>query len=119
MDINKKIYRNVKALSAIRRIDMKEVEARIGRTPGYLSRKSTKIDVETLINLAAMFGVQNDELMNGDFELEQKRIEVTNSVRETVLEAKNYISESVLKEMLVQLIENSGTTEGGDDDVHL
>ena len=119
MDINKKIYLNVKALSVIKGIDMKDVERKIGRTPGYLSRKSTRVDVETLIKLAALFGVKNDDLMDGNWELEQKKIEVTNALTAAVSEAKKYLSDGVLRDMLLALVSGDETQEGGEDDVRI
>ena len=93
MNINERIYRNVKALSKICGKNLKDIENEIGRTTGYLSRKNTKIDVETLIKLSEIFGVTNDELMNGDFEYELNRKVTMENLRVAVLAMRDFFAE--------------------------
>lgn len=73
MDINEKVYLNVKALARINGIDMKDVETSIGHSVGYLSRKSTKISLEDLVKLSKVLEVSADELMYNDFQRELQR----------------------------------------------
>ena len=70
MDTREKVYRNVKALAAIHGEPLNEVEKAIGRNPGYLSRKSAKIDIDMLVTLAKRFEMPVDDLINGDWEHE-------------------------------------------------
>ena len=92
MNINEKIYRNVKALCKIYGKDMKDVENAIGRTPGYLSRKNTKIEVETLIKLAEIFEVTCEELMSGDFEHELAMKETIEGLKSAVTKATQFLT---------------------------
>ena len=107
MNVNEKIYRNVKALCKIYGRDMKFVEKDIiGKTPGYLSRKSTKVDVETLMNLSDFFEITCEELISGDFEHELVLKEAIESLKNAVINAKQYYNEdgimNVIRPLLVE-----------------
>ena len=90
MNINEKIYRNVKALAEINGIDMKDIEARIGRSVGWLSRKNSKIDAETLMKLASIFEISVDELLSGNFEEELNLKIALDNLRTAVIAAAKY-----------------------------
>jgi len=109
MNINEKIYRNVKALAKINGLDMKDVESKIGNSAGYLSRKNTKISVETLMKLSDIFGVTTDELMRGDFEHDLKQKIALDNLREAVKAA----SEFFVGDGIMMFVKNS-LPEGGD-----
>ena len=104
MNTNEKVYRNVKALAKLGNMDMKDVEAKIGRTPGYLSRKSSKIGVDELVTLSELFGVTTDEMLNGCFEYDLKRKEAMEKVSEIVEIAKEYFREEELIAMVDRII---------------
>ena len=103
MNINEKIYRNVKALAQINGMDMKDVEAQIGRSPGYLSRKNTKIDVETLIKMAGIFEVSSEELMSCDFERELKQKITMDNLRSAVAAASEFFN----RDGILMFVQNS------------
>jgi transcriptional regulator with XRE-family HTH domain len=92
MNINEKIYRNVKALCKIYGKDMKEVETAVGKSSGYLSRKNTKVDVETLMKLAEIFEVTCEELMSSDFEHELAMKEAIEGLKSAVTKATQFLT---------------------------
>ena len=115
MNINEKIYRNVKALCKIYGKDMKEVETAVGKSAGYLSRKNTKVEVETLVKLAEIFKVTCEELISMDFEHELVLKEAIESLKNAVINAKQYYNEdgimNVIRPLLAQE-DNDERTEG-------
>ena len=115
MNVNEKIYRNVKALCKIYGRDMKAVEKEIGRTPGYLSRKSTKVDVETLINLANIFVIPFGELTSGDFEHELAKKETIEGLKSAVSKATQFLTVEGIMNVINPLLgkeENDERAEG-------
>jgi len=113
MNINEKIYRNVKALCKIYGKDMKEVETAVGKSAGYLSRKNTKVEVETLVKLADIFEVSCDELMKCDFEHELEMKETIEDLKSAVTKATQFLTVegimNVIKPMLCMEDEDEGT----------
>jgi transcriptional regulator with XRE-family HTH domain len=105
MNINEKIYRNVKALCKMDGKDLKDVEREIGRAPGYLSRKNTKVDVEMLMKLAELFEISPEELMNLDYEHELVLKEAVDELKSAVLRAKLYFNEDAIMNVISPLIE--------------
>ena len=103
MDINEKIYRNVKALSKINGTDLKDVEKEIGNSAGYLSRKSTKISVEALIKLSEIFEVSADELMYSDFEHELQQKIAMDNLRDAVVAASAFFN----REGILMFVQNA------------
>lgn len=102
MGINEKIYRNVKALAAINGMDMKEVEAKIGRSAGYLSRKNSRIDAEMLVKLSEILETGVDELMRNDFEHELKQKIALENLRTAIGAASEFFNRAGLE----QFVEN-------------
>ena len=116
MNVNEKIYRNVKALCKIYGRDMKFVEKDIiGKTPGYLSRKSTKVDVETLMNLSEFFDITCEELISGDFEHELAMKETIEGLKSAVTKATQFLTVEGIMNVINPLLgkeENDERDEG-------
>ena len=116
MNVNEKIYRNVKALCKIHGKDMKFVEKDIiGKTPGYLSRKNTKIDVETLMNLSEFFDITYAQLITGDFEYELSRKETIECLKSAVTKATQFLTVEGIMNVINPLLgkeENDERAEG-------
>ena len=111
MNINEKIYRNVKALCKIMGKDMKDVETAISRTPGYLSRKNTKVEVETLMKLADIFEVTCEELISMDFEHELVIKEAIDGLKNAVINARQYFNEDGIMNVIRPLLEKEENDE--------
>lgn len=114
MDINEKIYRNVKALAQIHGIEMQEVEEQLHKSPGYLSRKSSKISAEMLVNLSRIFEEPIEDLIGGDYE---RQLQIKNTIirlRETVEAAREFLSKEAILNTINPLIEED--SEVDDDD---
>ena len=111
MNINEKIYRNVKALAAINGMDMKEVEAKIGRSAGYLSRKNSRIDAEMLVKLSEILQVSIDELMNCDFEHELKQKLVLDELAYAAIAATDFFNEDGIITFVQNAINGSKVKE--------
>ena len=93
MNMSEKIYRNVKALAAILGMEMKDVEAKVGKTAGYLSRKRTRIDVDTLVKLSEILEVSTDDLMHNDDEHELKKKNAMDELAYAVIAASDFFNE--------------------------
>jgi transcriptional regulator with XRE-family HTH domain len=104
MNINEKIYRNTKALCKINGQSLKEIEQQIGRNPGYLSRKSTKVEVETLMKLCDLLDVTPEELMNRDYEHDLEIKEALDGLRSAILNVKQYFNEDGIMNFIGPLL---------------
>ena len=67
MTVNERVCRNVKALCKINHIAIGEVEKKLGKNPGFFSRKSS-INPDMLLEIASIFEMTLDDLMRIDFE---------------------------------------------------
>ena len=112
MNINEKIYRNTKALCKINGQSLKEIEQQIGRNPGYLSRKSTKVDVETLMKLCDLLDVTPEELMNLDFEHELEIKETMEGLKLAVQKANQYFNKDGIMTFVGNAIKGEEQDEG-------
>jgi DNA-binding Xre family transcriptional regulator len=112
MNINEKIYRNTKAMCKINGQSLKEIEQQIGRTPGYLSRKNTKVDVETLMKLCDLLDVTPEELMNIDFEHELEIKEIMESLKLAVQKANQYFNKDGIMTFVGNAIKGEEQDEG-------
>ena len=104
MNINEKIYRNVKALAEINGIDMKDIEARIGRSVGWLSRKNSKIDAETLMKLAEILDISIEDLMLGDYEHKLKEKKALEAVSAAIVAALEFFNRDGLDTFVQNVI---------------
>ena len=111
MNINEKIYRNTKALCKINGQSLKEIEQQIGRNPGYLSRKSTKVDVETLMKLAELLEYTTDDLMYGDYERELEINEDLKSLENAVRKVKQYFNKQGIMNFINPLFVDEDQTK--------
>ena len=111
MNINEKIYRNTKALCKINGQSLKEIEQQIGRSTGYLGRKSTKVDVETLMKLCDLLDVMPEELMNRDYEYKLAMNEAFDELKSAVLNLKQYITDNGIKEFVEEILSEENTSK--------
>jgi hypothetical protein len=100
MSIREQIYKNVKALAQLNGREMKDVEKSIGRTPGYLSRKNSSLNVLDLITLAQMFNVSVDDMINGDYEKELKTHLAAETLENAVNDAIFYFSDEKIRQIV-------------------
>lgn len=111
MNINEKIYRNTKALCKINGQSLKEIEQQIGRNPGYLSRKSTKVDVETLMKLCDLLDVTPEELMNRDYEHDLEIKEALDNLRSAIENVKQYFNEDGIMNYIRPMLPEANLSE--------
>ena len=107
MKANERVYRNTKALTKIAGKDMKDVEAEIGRTAGYLSRKNSKIGVDELMKISSVFGVTADELLTVDFEYELKRKEAIEKAQDVIRLAREFMSDNAITALVDKVLQES------------
>ena len=67
MTVNERVCRNVKALCRINHIPLGEVEKRLGKNPGFFSRRCN-VNPDMMIEIASIFEMTLDDLMRMDFE---------------------------------------------------
>ena len=106
MDVNEKIYRNVKALTKINGEEMQDVEKSLGKSPGYLSRKRTKISAEMLVQLGQIFETPIEDMIGGDFERQLAIKNTIISLREAVEAARVYLSREAILNTVEPLLED-------------
>jgi transcriptional regulator with XRE-family HTH domain len=111
MNINEKIYRNTKALCKINGQSLKEIEQQLGRNPGYLSRKSTKVDVETLMKLCDLLDIAPEQLMNRDYEDKLATKEAFDELKSAVLNLKQHITDDAIKESVEEILSEENTSK--------
>jgi transcriptional regulator with XRE-family HTH domain len=116
MDINEKIYRNVKAICKMNGLGLSDIERQIGRNPGYLSRKSTKVDVETLVKLAELLEYTTDDLMYGDYERELEISEDLKSLENAVRKVKQYFNKQGIMNFINPLFVDEDQTKEEDNE---
>jgi transcriptional regulator with XRE-family HTH domain len=105
MNINERIHWNVKALCKLKGKNIKDIEKELGRSTGYLSRKTTIIDVKMLLKLSEIFDVPTDEILHGDFNHEVVLKETVETLKSAVLNAKQYFNEDAIMNVITPLIE--------------
>ena len=89
MDMNERVFKNVKFLAKEKSIMLRDVEKHIGIAPGYISRR--KFSIDHICRLAEVLGVSVSDLVERDYE-EEKRSKEAEKGR--VLDAfRNCISE--------------------------
>ena len=116
MDINEKIYRNVKAICKMSGLGLNDIEQQIGRNPGYLSRKSTKVDVETLVKLCELLEYTPDDLMYGDYERELEISEDLKSLENAVRKVKQYFNKQGIMNFINSLFVDEDQTKEEDNE---
>ena len=67
MTVNERVCRNVKALCRINHVQLGEVEKKLGKNPGFFSRKSN-INPDMMLEIGSIFEITLDDLMKMDFE---------------------------------------------------
>jgi len=67
MTANERVCRNVKALCRINNVALGEVEKRLGKNPGFFSRRPN-VNADMTLEIASIFEMSVDDLMKMDFE---------------------------------------------------
>ena len=67
MTVNERVCRNVKALCEMNHIALGEVEKKLGKNPGFFSRRRN-VSPDMMVEIASMFEMTLDDLMKLDFE---------------------------------------------------
>ena len=74
MTVNERVCRNVKALCKINQIPLGEVEKKLGKQPGYFSRRRN-VSPDMMIEISSLFEMTLDDLMKMDFEKHMQEAE--------------------------------------------
>lgn len=105
MNLNEKIYRNVKALAAINGMNLRDIEINSGLYPGYFSRiKKRGISLDAAMNVSKELDVQMDELMNGDYEHELEKKIAMDELASAICRASEFYNEDGLIQFLRNMI---------------
>lgn len=79
MNLNERIYANVKSLCKLKNTKIGLLESRIGMQTGYLSRIGNgvvNISLKTTLEIAEYFGITIDELIHVDFKIKTLEAEI-------------------------------------------
>lgn len=99
MTVNERVCRNVKALCKINHIALGDLERKIGKQPGFFSRRST-VSPDVMIEIASIFETTLDDLMKMDFEKHMQESEE----KENLIDAIKVLSFRMNKDELTKLV---------------
>lgn len=117
MNANERVYRNTKALAAMNDMPMADLEKKLGKAAGYLSRKRTRVDVDTLMAISEIFGVMPEELMRNDYERELHAAEATKTLEQTIISSLEYLSPDLISKLFLKVLDDAYDKDGDTDDL--
>ena len=107
------VYKNVKALVFMQGLDMADVEKETGHAPGFLSRKSNTLDIDTFLKLCKILGVSPSDMVERDYTGEMMKQNAINAVYKAVDDALEFFDNGELVEMIAFHISADGGEGSG------
>lgn len=99
-DYKSKVYQNVKALAFLQDRQMADIEKAIGHAVGFLSRKSSTLDIDTVVQLCKVLDVSMDDLLNRDYTHELEKRTALQNLYRAVDAALPYYEDAAVVEMV-------------------
>ena len=110
MTVNERVCRNVKALCTINHTPLGEVEKKLGKNPGFFSRRS-RVSPDMMIEIASIFEMTLDDLMKMDFEKYMKEAEEKENLINAVKTLTARMNKDEMMKWLVHVV-NCAYSEG-------
>lgn len=103
MTVNERVCRNVKALCKINHIALGDLEKKLGKNPGYFSRRCV-VSSDMLLEIASMFEMTLDDLMKMDFEAHMKDAEDKENLINAVKAMACKMSKDEMMKLVIRVI---------------
>lgn len=110
MTVNERVCKNVKALCKINHIALGEVEKKLGKNPGFFSRRSN-VNPDMMIEIASIFEMTLDDLMKMDFEKYMQEAEEKENLINAVKTLTVRMNKDEMMKWLVHVV-NCAYSEG-------